>query len=112
MTFLSSGNVGIGKTNPAYKLDVTGDIGFSGTLQSGTVPVARVSGLSTVATSGSYNDLSNTPTLFTSANQYITAVSSDFSVSSQTLSLASQVSIDTLYNRGYNAQWTISGGGT
>ena len=34
-----------------------------GSVAAGTVPVARVSGLATVATTGSYNDLSDTPTL-------------------------------------------------
>jgi len=56
-----TGNVGIGNTTPSYPLDITGDIGFTGTLQSGTVPVAQVSGLETIATSGSYNDLYDKP---------------------------------------------------
>jgi hypothetical protein len=34
-----------------------------GSVAAGTVPVARVSGLATVATSGSYNDLTNKPTI-------------------------------------------------
>lgn len=38
----------------------------SGTLTAGTVPVARVSGLATVATTGSYTDLSNKPSIPTS----------------------------------------------
>src|SRR5690606_34819037 len=38
-----SGNVGIGTANPAYKLDVAGDIRFTGTLQGGTVPWSRLS---------------------------------------------------------------------
>ena len=37
MRITSSGNVGIGKTNPSYALDVAGDINFTGTLrQNGT----------------------------------------------------------------------------
>ena len=39
----SSGRVGIGTGTPAYALDVSGDVGWSGTLQSGTVPWARLS---------------------------------------------------------------------
>ena len=38
-------------------------IDSAGSLASGTVPVARVSGLATVATSGSYVDLTNKPTI-------------------------------------------------
>ncbi len=38
-----------------------------GTITTGTVPVARVSGLATVATSGKYSDLTGTPTLATVA---------------------------------------------
>ena len=38
-------------------------IDSTGSLASGTVPVARVSGLATVATSGSYVDLTNKPTI-------------------------------------------------
>lgn len=34
---------------PSYALDVGGDFRFSGTLQGGTVPAARVSGLGTLA---------------------------------------------------------------
>jgi hypothetical protein len=35
----------------------------SGSVSAGTIPVARVTGLATVATSGSYNDLSDKPTV-------------------------------------------------
>lgn len=38
-----------------------------GTISTGTVPVANISGLATVATSGKYSDLSGTPTLATVA---------------------------------------------
>jgi len=61
LTVTADGKVGIGNIIPAYTLDITGDVGFTGTLQNGTIPVARVSGLETVATSGSYNDLYDKP---------------------------------------------------
>lgn len=48
---LGSTNVGIGTTSPAYKLDVAGDVRFTGTLQGGTVPWARLSGVPFASTS-------------------------------------------------------------
>jgi hypothetical protein len=39
-----SGNVGIGTTEPAYALDVLGDVRWNGTLQGGSVPWARITG--------------------------------------------------------------------
>lgn len=44
MRITSQGRVGIGTTAPSYALHVAGDVGFSGTLQQGTVPWARLSG--------------------------------------------------------------------
>ncbi len=41
-----SGYVGVGLVNPAYMLDVFGDVRWSGTLQGGSVPWARISGFS------------------------------------------------------------------
>ena len=35
---ISAGNVGIGKSNPAYKLDVVGDMNFTGTLRQNGTP--------------------------------------------------------------------------
>ena len=61
--FRINGNVGIGLNNPQYKLDILGDINFTGILHSGTVPVALVTGLADVATSGDYNDLIGTPNI-------------------------------------------------
>src|SRR5690606_26097598 len=41
---ITNDRVGIGTASPAYKLDVAGDVRFTGTLQGGTVPWARLSG--------------------------------------------------------------------
>lgn len=57
----------------------SGSITTLGTISSGTVPVARVSGLATVATSGAYADLSGRPTnlsSFTNGPGYITGITS------------------------------------
>ncbi len=45
-----------------------------GTITTGTVPVARVSGLATVATSGKYSDLTGLPTLGTISSQDASSV--------------------------------------
>lgn len=69
-----AGNVGIGLGFglPKYKLDVGGDINFTGNLYKNGNPFSPVSSWSeitnkptfaTVATSGSYNDLNNIPTI-------------------------------------------------
>jgi len=49
----SSGNVGIGMT-PVYKLDVSGDARWSGTLQGGTVPWVRLSSFPSACSAGQY----------------------------------------------------------
>ena len=52
-----TGNVGLGNSTPAYKLDVSGDINTTGAFKiNGTA-------LATVASSGSYTDLTNKPTV-------------------------------------------------
>src|SRR5690606_33933546 len=51
ITIASNGNVGIGTTSPSFRLHVSGDVGFTGTLQAGTVPWARLSGVPTASTS-------------------------------------------------------------
>src|SRR5690606_15254030 len=51
MRIASSGNVGIGTASPAYKLDVAGDVRFTGTLRGGTVPWGRLSGVPSASTS-------------------------------------------------------------
>jgi hypothetical protein len=40
----NSGNVGIGTSNPVYRLDIVGDVRWSGSLQGGSVPWARITG--------------------------------------------------------------------
>lgn len=45
-----SGNVGIGTTSPSDPLHVVGNMRFTGTLQEGTVPWARISGAPATAT--------------------------------------------------------------
>jgi hypothetical protein len=51
---LSTGNVGIGTTAPAYKLDVSGDVRWTGTLQGGSVPWARLTSFPSDCPSGQY----------------------------------------------------------
>lgn len=45
-----------------------------GSVDAGTVPVARVSGLAAVATSGDYADLSNAPTVYTPVKEVLTSL--------------------------------------
>jgi hypothetical protein len=42
MVIDTNGDVGIGTTSPSYKLHIAGDVGFTGTLQAGSVPWARL----------------------------------------------------------------------
>src|SRR5690606_10434753 len=53
----SSGNVGLGTTSPSYRLHVSGDVGFTGTLQAGTVPWARLSGHPSITINGTSNQI-------------------------------------------------------
>jgi microcystin-dependent protein len=66
MTILSNGKVGIGTSNPTYTLHTFGDIGFTGTLQEGTVPWGRLSSHPTITTGtglGGGGDLSTDRTI-------------------------------------------------
>ncbi|MCL6534422.1 MAG: hypothetical protein K6U12_14245 [Armatimonadetes bacterium] len=57
--------VGVGISNPAYLLDVAGDVRWSGTLQGGSVPWARITGAPNfVSGSGTANRIA----MFTGAN--------------------------------------------
>lgn len=63
----TTGNVGVGSPSPSSKLDVQGTVratGFSGNGSLLTnIPNAGISGLATVATTGSYTDLINKPSV-------------------------------------------------
>jgi len=50
----NSGNVGIGTTAPGYKLDISGDVRWTGTLQGGSVPWARLTSFPSACSSGQY----------------------------------------------------------
>jgi trimeric autotransporter adhesin len=54
MRINSSGNVGIGTTNPAYRLDISGDVRWSGTLQGGSVPWQRLTSFPSACPSGQF----------------------------------------------------------
>jgi hypothetical protein len=48
------GNVGIGTASPSYKLDIVGDVRWSGTLQGGSVPWARLTSFPSGCPSGQF----------------------------------------------------------
>jgi hypothetical protein len=48
------GNVGIGTTSPSYRLDIVGDVRWSGTLQGGSVPWARLTSFPSGCPSGQF----------------------------------------------------------
>jgi formylglycine-generating enzyme required for sulfatase activity len=50
ITVTNAGKVGIGTSNPTYSLHTFGDIGFTGTLQEGTVPWGRLTSHPTITT--------------------------------------------------------------
>ena len=54
MVTFNNGNVGIGTTAPAYKLDIAGDVRWTGTLQGGSVPWARLTSFPGDCPSGQY----------------------------------------------------------
>ncbi|MCX6758958.1 MAG: hypothetical protein NT012_00070 [Candidatus Nealsonbacteria bacterium] len=47
-------NVGIGTAAPGYKLDISGDVRWTGTLQGGSVPWARLTSFPSACSSGQY----------------------------------------------------------
>jgi len=52
--FQSGDNIGIGTTSPSYKLDISGDIRWSGTLQGGSVPWGRLTSFPSACSSNQY----------------------------------------------------------
>jgi hypothetical protein len=50
----TTGNVGIGTTSPSYKLDISGDVRWSGTLQGGSVPWQRLTSFPSACPSGQF----------------------------------------------------------
>ena len=46
--------VGIGTASPGYKLDITGDVRWTGTLQGGSVPWSRLTGFPSTCSTGQY----------------------------------------------------------
>jgi hypothetical protein len=52
--FQSGDNIGIGITSPTVKLDISGDIRWSGTLQGGSVPWGRLTSFPSACSSGQY----------------------------------------------------------
>jgi hypothetical protein len=49
-----NGNVGIGTTAPDYKLDISGDVRWTGTLQGGSIPWARLTNFPSACPAGQY----------------------------------------------------------
>jgi len=54
LTVRADGNVGIGTTSPGYKLDISGDVRWTGTLQGGSIPWARLTSFPSACSSGQY----------------------------------------------------------
>ena len=52
--FQSGDNIGIGTTSPSYKLDISGDIRWSGILQGGSVPWGRLTSFPSACSSNQY----------------------------------------------------------
>ena len=54
LRILNNGNIGISTTTPAYRLDIVGDIRWTGTLQGGSVPWARLTNFPADCPPGQY----------------------------------------------------------
>lgn len=124
MMIANSGMVGVGSTQPAFKLDVDGDVNFTGNLYqdgvlfvsgtnaseitAGTLNAARLplSGI----TSGSYGNASSVPILTVDDKGRVTAASlCNISISAMRVSGLAAVAQSGLYSSLSNVPWTTSG---
>jgi hypothetical protein len=95
------GRLGVGSSSPGYSLDVSGDVRFTGTLQGGTVPWARLSSIPSATTSAS------------GLVQLSTSLTSTSTTRAATSSAVKSVkdSLDTLAGRTITAGSGLVGGG-
>jgi hypothetical protein len=116
MRISSVGNIGIGKTNPEYKLDVIGDINLNGDLRVNGVPFVnsalvtptyfslfdRISGPSTLTTNYTFTSF-NTFTLLKSGILHISysgdVKSVNIGLINATINIINTVTLETVYTK-------------